>query len=198
MFHFGNLCVYLFKVHSDNWNLYITNWRRGLKISLTTITLRLGARLGILEPLGGDDFTDYCERLNSYFVANNIGQVADDAIEEAKRAADRKKVAVTISLICKKTYNTLKDLFLPNFPADKTYGQLVEILKGYYKPKALEKAETYRFRHTIRSENESSTEYANKLKRLVVPCNFGPYLTRALRDQFIGGVRNQTTKKKLL
>ena len=29
-------------------------------------------------------------------------------------------------------------------------------------------------------------------------CNFGPYLTRALRDQFVGGVRSQTTKKKLL
>ena len=29
-------------------------------------------------------------------------------------------------------------------------------------------------------------------------CNFGPYLTTALRDQFVGGVRSQTTKKKLL
>ena len=29
-------------------------------------------------------------------------------------------------------------------------------------------------------------------------CNFGPYLTRALRDQFVGGVRSQTTEKKLL
>ena len=59
------------------------------------MTLQLGPQLGILEPFDGADFTDYCERLNSYFEANNIGQVADDAIEEAKRAADRKKVAVT-------------------------------------------------------------------------------------------------------
>ena len=29
-------------------------------------------------------------------------------------------------------------------------------------------------------------------------CNFGPYLTRALRDQFVGGVKSQTTKTKLL
>ena len=29
-------------------------------------------------------------------------------------------------------------------------------------------------------------------------CNFGPYLTRALRDRFVGRVRSQTTKKKLL
>ena len=29
-------------------------------------------------------------------------------------------------------------------------------------------------------------------------CNFGTYLTRALRDQFVGGVKRQATKKKLL
>ena len=36
------------------------------------------------------------------------------------------------------------------------------------------------------------------LKRLAVNCNFGTYLIRALRDQFVGGVKNQATKKKLL
>ena len=45
---------------------------------------------------------------------------------------------------------------------------------------------------------ESVTEYANKLKRLAVNRNFGPYLTRALREKFVVGVRSQTTKKKLL
>ena len=36
------------------------------------------------------------------------------------------------------------------------------------------------------------------MKRLAVNCNFGTYLTRALRDQFVGGVKSQATKKKLL
>ena len=71
-------------------------------------------------------------------------------------------------------------------------------MKGYYKPKVLEVAESYRFHHTLESENETVTEYANKLKRLAVNCNFGTYLTRALRDQFVGGVKSQATKKKLL
>ena len=122
------------------------------------MTLKLGPQLGILESFDGADFTDYCERLNSYFVAKNIGQVADDATEEAKRAANRKKVAVTISFIGKETYKTLKDLCLPKLPADKTYDQLGEILRCYYKPKVLEVVETYRFNHTIQSENESVTE----------------------------------------
>ena len=87
---------------------------------------------------------------------------------------------------------------LPDLPADKTYEELRKILKVFYKPKVLEVAETYCFHHMIQSENESVTEYANKLKCLVVNCNFGQYLTRALRDQFVGGVRSQSTRKKLL
>ncbi|XP_068675547.1 uncharacterized protein [Montipora foliosa] len=158
----------------------------------------LQPQFGILEPFHGVDFTDYSERLNSYFVANNIGQVAADASDAAKREADKRKVAVTISLIGKQTYSTLKDLCLPNLPAEKTCDHLTEILKGYYKPKVLEVAESYRFHHTLQSENETVTEYANKLKRLTVNCNFGTYLTRALRDQFVGGVKSQATKKKLL
>ena len=91
----------------------------------------------------------------------------------------RKTLQFTISLIGKQTYSTLKDLCLPNLPAEKTYNQLTEILKGYYKPKVLEVAESYRFHHTFQSENETVTEYANKLKRLAVNCTFVTYLTRA-------------------
>ncbi|KXJ08290.1 Retrovirus-related Pol polyprotein from transposon 17.6 [Exaiptasia diaphana] len=156
------------------------------------------AQVGTIEPFDGDDFSDYSERLDSYLFANNIGKVAADANEDTKKEADRQKVATTISVIGKKAYKVLKDLCLPEKPTDKSYKQLTEILTNFYKPKVLEVAESYRFHHTIQGENESVTEYANKLKRLAVHCNFGPYLTRALRDQFVGGVRGQSTKKKLL
>ena len=97
----------------------------------------LQPQFGILEPFDGVHFTDYSERLNSYFVANNIGQVAADASNAAKREADKGKVAVTISLIGKQTYSTLKDLCLPNLPAEKTYDQLTDILKAITDPKYL-------------------------------------------------------------
>ena len=70
-------------------------------------------------------------------------------------------------------------------------------MKGYYKPKVFEVAESYRFHHKLQSENETVTEYANKLKNLAVNCNFRTYLTRALRDQFVGGLKSQATKKLL-
>ena len=131
-------------------------------------------------------------------MANNIGQVAADASDTAKREADKIQVALTIFLIGMETYSPLKNLCLPNLPAEKTYDQPTEILKGYYKPKVIEVAESYRFHHTLQNENETFTEYAIKLKRLAQNCNFGTYLTRALRDQFVGVVKSQATKKKLL
>ncbi|CAB4007683.1 Retrovirus-related Pol poly from transposon [Paramuricea clavata] len=141
---------------------------------------------GVLEPFDGGDFIDYSERLNAYFIANNIGQVAADANEAAKQAADKRKVAVTTSVMGKSTYSTLKDLCLPDLPAEKSYEEIITILKGFYKPKVLEVAETYRFHQAVQTESET------------VHCNFGTYLTRALRDQFVGGVRSRSTRKKLL
>ena len=72
-----------------------------------------------MEPFDGADFTDYSERLNAYFIAHSIGQVAVDASEAAKREADKKKVVVTISLIGKTAYRTLKDLFFLIYPLIK-------------------------------------------------------------------------------
>ena len=81
--------------------------------------------------------------------SQHIGQVAADASNAAKRV-DKKTVALTISLIGKTAFSTLKDLCLPGLPADKTYDQLTQILKDYYyKPKVMEVAETYLFHHTV-------------------------------------------------
>ena len=118
-------------------------------------------QVGVIEPFDGDDFTDYSERLESYFIANNIGQVAEDASDTTKRAANKKKVAATISVPGKKAYSTLKDLCLPDLPSEKTYEQIKEILSSYYKPKVLAVAESYRFHQSVQDVNESIIEYAN-------------------------------------
>ena len=46
-------------------------------------------------------FLQITVNLNSYIVANNIGQVAADASDADKREAFKRKVVVTISLIGK-------------------------------------------------------------------------------------------------
>ena len=122
-------------------------------------------QFGTVEPFDGADSTDCSERLNAYFIPHNIGQVAADASDAAKREADKKKVAVTISLIGETAYSTLKDLCLPDLLADKTYDQLTQILKNYCKPKVLEVAETYRFHDTVQFFGEMRSQTTKK-KRL--------------------------------
>lgn len=79
-------------------------------------------------------------------------------------------------------YSIFKDFCLLNLFVEKIYDQFIEILKGYYKFKVFEVVEFYCFYYIFQSENEIVIEYVNKLKCLVVNCNFGIYFIRVLRD----------------
>jgi len=54
-----------------------------------------------------ETFTAYHERLEQYFIVNSIGLYPFEASEAVKATANKKKVAVMISVIGKKTYRTL-------------------------------------------------------------------------------------------
>ena len=118
------------------------------------------------------------EQLISYFVANNIGKVTE-------RTADGKEVAVTFSLIVQK-----RTVHLKIFPMYKPIKHMhrLQNLEGLLHYLRLSKLQgpSYCFYHTtVQSASESVTEYAIKLKRLVMNCNFGPYLTRALSGPLV-------------
>ena len=90
------------------------------------------------------------------------------------------------------------DLCTPDSPKDKSFSQLCDKLRDHYKPKRLEVAERYRFHRCVQEENESVSAYSARLRRYASTCNFGEFLNRSLRDQFICGIRNSATRKKLL
>ena len=102
----------------------------------------LGA-IGEFDP--AETFTFYSERLDQFVVPNNTRSVPADASAAVVAAAEKKKVAVMISVIGKKTYSILRDLCSPANPKDKTFEQLCELLQQYFKPKRLEVAESCRF-----------------------------------------------------
>ena len=81
----------------------------------------LGA-IGEFEP-STETFTVYSERLDQFFVANNIGSYPTSASEAVIAAAEKQKVAIMISLIGKKTYSVLCDLCSLVNPKDKTFEQ---------------------------------------------------------------------------
>lgn len=143
----------------------------------------LGA-IGEFEP-SIETFTVYSERLDQFFVANNIGSYPSSASEAVIPAAEKKKVAVMISVIGKKTYSLLRDLCSPANPKDKTFEQLCELLQQHFKPKRLEVAEPYRFHHCFQEDNETVPVYSARLRHLASTYDFGEFLNRCLQDQFV-------------
>ncbi|KMQ81816.1 hypothetical protein RF55_25133, partial [Lasius niger] len=77
--------------------------------------------------LGQDDWETYIERLELYFVANDI------AVE--------KQTAVLLTKISADTYTLVRDLCAPTKPKDKTFQQLVDIVSTHLCPKPSETME---------------------------------------------------------
>ena len=72
----------------------------------------------------------------------------------------------------------------------------MQIINNLYKPSVLIVAEAYKFHQVKQEVGESVSMYANRLRRLAVNCQFDRFLQRALRDQFVRGIRNGNSLKK--
>ncbi|KAL1477225.1 hypothetical protein MTO96_035913 [Rhipicephalus appendiculatus] len=145
------------------------------------------ASFGRFEPFteeGDEDFDSYTERFEHYVRAT---QVSEDL-----------KASVFVTAIGKQAYRTLKNLLAPTKPEEKTYAELLQILKGHYSPKPLVIAERFRFNRRSQLENESVAAFALELKRLAGSCEFGQFLDDALRDRFVAGLRDETAQAELL
>ena len=122
-----------------------------------------------------EDFTNYCERLQQYFVANGV--------------EDDKQVATFLSLIGPSTYGLLKSLLIPDLPSTKTFVVLVKTLKDHLAPKPLIIGERFKFYTHNQREGESISCYSAELKKLATHCEFGAFLIEALRDRLVCGLR---------
>ena len=77
-----------------------------------------------------DDWTAYVERLESFFVANEI--------------KDEKKVSVLVTFLGAKAYELLRSIIAPAKPASKNY-ELITAMKTHLDPKPLTIAERFKF-----------------------------------------------------
>ena len=145
-----------------------------------------------------EPFSTYLERLNEYFLVNNIGTADSKAEEAVIKVAERQKVAAFISVIGKQAYAILSDLTKPGKPNDKSFEVLTNLLKDHYHPKTIEVAETFKFHRCFQQETETVNTFCVRLRGCADKCNFGTFLNRALRDQFVSGIRSRDTQKKLL
>lgn len=131
-----------------------------------------------------ESWSAYVERLEQFFAANDI--------------VDEKRAATLLAVMGATTYSLLRNLVQPQKPKDKSYNDIVKILKMHFEPKPLVIAERFRFNRCNQRANVSVTDYVAELKQCAATCDFGATLDEALRDRFVSGIRNETCQRRLL
>ena len=151
------------------------------------LATRMAVTLGHVEPFNvqTDDWSLYTERLSQYFVANDITE-------------DKKKVGILLTVIGSKAYELIHSLLAPVSPAEKKYDELVAVLMGHLKPKPLVIAERFKFHHRNQRDGENVEQYMAELRRLSEHCDFKDYLSEALRDRLVCGLRSEAIQRRLL
>lgn len=131
-----------------------------------------------------ETWSSYVERFELFIDCNNIKQ--------------DKRVSTLLTVVGVKTFNLLRDLCTPDKPSTKTYEELVKLIEDHLYPKPSFIAERYKFSHRNQRENETIAEYVASLKKLSTHCEFGAALNDYLRDRIVSGIRNESTKQRLL
>lgn len=132
-----------------------------------------------------ETFTQYAERLEHFFVANNITR-------------DVRKKAILLSALSPRNYQLLRSLVTPSRPDEKSFDEIVAALQEHHSPKSSEIVERFKFHSRNRQKGETIATYVAELRALAGNCNFGASLNTMLRDRLVCGVNNETMQKRLL
>ena len=128
--------------------------------------------------------TAYLERFQMFVSANSI---------------ETDKVVPTLLTVLGSThYTLLRGLVSPELLKDKSYDELVELLKKHYDPEPIIIAERFHFYRCDQKTGESIADYLAALRRLASRCKFGTFLTEALRDKLVCGMQSDNIQKVLL
>ncbi len=132
-----------------------------------------------------DDWQQYMERLEFYFVAN--------AIEEEER-----RQAIFLSACGGRVYAVLPDLCQPDKPGDFALADLFKILSGHFTPKPSLIVERFKFHSKVRQQGQSVAVFVAELRRLTEHCGFGPALDDMIRDRLVCGINDDRIQRRLL
>ena len=131
-----------------------------------------------------EQWSSYTERFEYFVLANKI---KDDVL-----------VPTFLSVMGGKTFNLLRSIVQPEKPGDKSYREIVTILKEHYAPKPLIIAERFRFHKRNQEEGESVSQFVAVLKQLSEHCEFGLSLSDTIRDRMVCGLCSEAIQKRLL
>lgn len=129
------------------------------------------------------DWTLYKDRLEQWFLANDIG-TGDDKTGSKRRA-------ILLSSLAEPTYKLIRDLALPKSVGTLSYNNVVELLDGHFETKKCGFAERCKFYGATQARGESLADWAARVRGLALHCDFGAStLEEALRDRFVLGMQS--------
>lgn len=137
-----------------------------------------------------EEFSSFIERVHYFFDAHKI-------TDDAENAKQRK--GIMLCALGPATLDLLHDLMYPERPADKTFDEIVAVLKSHFEPPPNATLGGYKFLQCKQKKNQSIAEFVAELrktaKHLDYPANF---LERVIRDQLYSGVRNNEIREKII
>ena len=123
---------------------------------------------GLVETFNQNEgqFTEYAERLEQYFIANEV--------------SDEKKVPILLTVIGKDTYGLLRSLVAPAKPKDKYYEEIIDVLTKHFNPEPIVIAERFKFFERNQLPNETINDYVAAIRTLAIKCKFEAFLNEAI------------------
>ena len=145
------------------------------------------ARHGATSPFDPtqEDWTTYVERLEMYFLANEIGEAA-------------RKRAVLLSVCGPTAYRLIRNLAQPDKPSELSYDNIIKLLSDHYFPSQSVSVQRFRFNSRCRRSGETVADYVAELRRISEHCQFADSLDAMLRDRLVCGINDQRMQRRLL
>ena len=135
-----------------------------------------------------NEWDAYSERLDHFFTANDLGEIklnSDGKNQNEVRAREDKRRAILLSVLGSATYNVLRNLCLPHKPDEKSYREILQLLKHHYSPIPSETVQRFKFNTRVQQSGEEIGNYIAALRKLAENCNYGDKLDEMLRDRLV-------------
>ena len=123
--------------------------------------------------------------MNHFFDTNDIADAGN-------------KRAVLLSIIGPSMYALLRNLVSPAKPGEKSFNELVFVLKNHYNPTLSEMVQRSHFNSHCRKPGESFAQFVAELRALAEFCNYRESLEKMIRDRVVCGIMNSKIQQKLL
>lgn len=142
---------------------------------------------GQLDPFDQrkETFTEYIERLDLYFIAN---QIEDET----------RKRALFLTLVGASNYRLVRNLAAPRDVKSLSLDELCGLMKAHYEPKPQKYVQRTKFESRNRMATESINDYVASLRQLSEFCEFGTTLEDRLCERLVRGINDEKIQRRLL